>query len=99
MTNIIPQSPASNQKGWERLEDYSRHLANEGKVLYIACGPAGEEIGKGRLKVTVPNKIWKVVLVLPSEDAEPRKNSRVIAACQAGSRPLSFETPFSRSRW
>jgi endonuclease G len=22
MTNVVPQSPASNQKGWERLEDY-----------------------------------------------------------------------------
>jgi endonuclease G len=89
MTNIIPQSPASNQKAWERLEDYCRHLAKEGKVLSIACGPVGaggvgkngraEEIGKGRLRVTVPGKIWKVVLVLPREEAEPRRNTRVIA--------------------
>jgi endonuclease G len=88
-TNIVPQSPASNQKGWERLEDYCRRLAKEGYVLYIACGPQGvggegkngeaTEIGKGKLKVTVPAKLWKVVLVLPKEDAEPRKNTRVIS--------------------
>jgi endonuclease G len=27
----------------------------------------------------VPRSLWKVILVLPSEDAEPRKNTRVIA--------------------
>jgi endonuclease G len=27
MTNIVPQSPASNQRAWERLEDYCRRLA------------------------------------------------------------------------
>jgi len=103
MTNIIPQSPASNQKGWERLEDYCRRQAKEGKVLYIACGPAGvggiglkgpeEEIGKGRLKVTVPSKIWKVVLVLPREDAEPRKNSRVIAVIMPNDQSVDFDWP------
>src|SRR5205085_1634641 len=84
-TNIVPQSPASNQRGWERLEDYCRRLAHEGHVLYVACGPAGvggtgtagrrEEVGKGRLKVTVPHKLGKVVVVLPREGAEPRKNT------------------------
>ena len=103
MTNIIPQSPASNQKGWERLEDYCRRLAKEGKVLSIACGPAGvggvgkngpaDEIGKGRLKVTVPHKIWKVVLVLPREDAEPRKNSRVIAVIMPNDQTVDFDWP------
>jgi endonuclease G len=63
-------------------------LAREGHVLYIVAGPHGhggegklgrrEEIGRNR-KITVPRSLWKVILVLPSEDAEPRKNSRVIA--------------------
>ncbi|HZY85362.1 MAG TPA: DNA/RNA non-specific endonuclease [Gemmataceae bacterium] len=101
MTNIVPQSPASNQHGWERLEDYCRRLAKEGHVLYIACGPAGaggagkdgrkEEIGKGRLKVAVPHKLWKVVLVLPREDAEPRKNSRVIAVIMPNDQTVGFD--------
>jgi endonuclease G len=88
-TNIVPQSPHSNQHGWERLESYCRDLVKHGHVLYIAAGPHGvggvgkngreEEIGKGRLEVTVPAKVWKVILVLPHEDAEPTKRTRVIA--------------------
>ena len=41
MTNIVPQSPASNQRGWERLEDYCRTLAKRGHELYVVCGPHG----------------------------------------------------------
>jgi endonuclease G len=103
MTNIVPQSPASNQQGWERLEDYCRRLAREGKVLHIACGPAGvggvgkngpaEQIGKGRLRVTVPHKLWKVNLVLPREDAEPRRNTRVIAVIMPNDQTVSFNWP------
>jgi endonuclease G len=99
-TNIVPQSPASNQKGWERLEAYCRDLTKKGQVLYIACGPHGvggegkegqaTEIGKGKLKVTVPNKLWKVILVLPSEDAQPRKNSRVIAVIMPNNQSVDF---------
>jgi endonuclease G len=101
MTNIVPQSPNSNRRGWERLEDYCRRLAKQGRVLYIACGPAGiggegkngpaEEIGKGRMKVTVPAKLWKVVLVLPDEDAEPRRNSRVIAVIMPNDQSVGYD--------
>src|SRR5262249_7754101 len=80
MTNVVPQSPASNQKGWERLEAYCRNLTRDGHELHIVCGPHGQggegkngqadEIGKGRLKVVVPAKLWKVILVLPGEDAQ-----------------------------
>jgi endonuclease G len=100
MTNIVPQSPASNQRAWERLEDYCRRLAKEGHVLYIACGPHGvggegksgyrEEIGRGR-KITVPHEIWKVVLVLPREDAEPHKNTRVIAVIMPNDQSVDFD--------
>src|SRR6516162_5684303 len=41
MTNIVPQSHACNQQGWERLEDYCRRLAREWHVLQIASGPYG----------------------------------------------------------
>jgi endonuclease G len=100
MTNIVPQSPASNQKGWERLEDYCRRLAKEGKVLYIACGPHGkggvgkngprDEIGKGR-KITVPRELWKVILVLPEEDARPCRNTRVIAVVMPNDQTVGFD--------
>src|SRR4051812_14805821 len=56
-TNIVPQAPHCNQRGWERLEKYCRALTRDGHVLWIASGPAevgGEgkdgvkkEIGKG----------------------------------------------------
>jgi endonuclease G len=101
MTNIVPQSPNSNQKGWERLESYCRDLAKKGHELHIVSGPHGvggtgkngqaEEIGKGRLKVAVPAKIWKVVMVLPHEGAEPRKNTRVIAIIMPNNQSVGFD--------
>jgi endonuclease G, mitochondrial len=100
MTNIVPQAPNCNQRGWEKLEDYCRRLTKEGRVLYIAAGPAGvggagkdgrkEEIGEGRLKVTVPHCVWKVVLVLPREGAEPRKNTRVIAVIMPNDQSVDY---------
>jgi endonuclease G len=100
MTNVVPQSPASNQHAWERLEDYCRRLAKEGHVLYIACGPHGEggtgkdgykeHIEKGR-KITVPHVLWKVILVLPHEDAETRKNTRVIAVVMPNDQSVGFD--------
>jgi endonuclease G len=100
MTNVVPQSPASNQHGWERLEDYCRRLTREGYVLHLACGPHGvggtgkngsaEEIGKTR-KITVPHKLWKVALVLPREGAEPRKNTRVIAIIMPNNQSVGFD--------
>lgn len=80
-TNIVPQSPNCNQRGWERLEAYCRDLTKGGHVLQIVCGPHGqggtgkdgpkEQIGPSRAEVMVPAKLWKVVLVLPNEDAVP----------------------------
>jgi endonuclease G len=103
LTNIIPQAPACNQKGWERMEDYCRLLARQGYVLSIACGPAGlggtgvkgykEEIGRGRLKVAVPHQFWKVVLVLPREDAMPRRNTRVIAVVMPNDQTVDYNWP------
>ncbi len=100
MTNIVPQAPNCNQRGWEKLEDYCRRLTKEDRVLYVAAGPAGvggtgkdgrkEEIGEGRLKVTVPHRLWKVVLVLPREGAEPRKNTRVIAVIMPNDQSVDY---------
>ena len=101
MTNVAPQSPASNQHAWERLEAYCRELVKDGHVLYIACGPHGvggtgkmghkDTIGTGRLNVTVPAKLWKVILVLPRADAEPRKNTRVIAVILPNDQTVNFD--------
>ncbi len=100
LTNVVPQSPHSNQRGWERLEDYCRRLAKDGHALFIACGPHGvggegkngraEEIGKAH-KVTVPHQLWKVVVVLPEADAAPRKNTRVIAVLMPNDQSVGYD--------
>ncbi len=101
MTNIVPQSPASNQKAWERLESYCRDLAHRGHELVIASGPASkggvgregykEEIGRGRVEVTVPAKVWKVVVVLPHAGAEPTARTRVIAVVMPNDQSVGFD--------
>jgi endonuclease G, mitochondrial len=89
MTNIVPQAPNNNQKGWRLLEEYCRTLAKQGNELYIACGPHGQggvgrdnerhtHIGKAT-KIEVPESVWKVVLVLPNKEAIPNAESRTIA--------------------
>jgi endonuclease G len=101
LTNVVPQSPASNQKGWERLESYCRDLAHQGHVLYLTCGPHGtggtgkegfkEEIGKGRVEVAVPAKVWKVILVLPDVEAEPRRSTRAIAVIMPNDQTVGLD--------
>src|SRR5207248_1634845 len=101
LTNVVPQSPACNQRAWERLESYCRGLVLKGHELHIVCGPHGiggtgrngrhDEIGTGRLKVVVPAKVWKVILVLPHEDAEPRKNTRVITVAMPNNQAVDYD--------
>lgn len=76
MTNIVPQAPNHNQRVWKALEDYSRQLVEEGNELYIVMGNYGQG-GEGRNgfaetisdgRVTVPQYIWKTVVVLPPGD-------------------------------
>lgn len=75
MTNMIPQAPQNNQITWASLEDYCRTLVQGGNELYIIAGAYGEggsagssglttAIDNGR--VTVPAKVWKVIVVLPN---------------------------------
>lgn len=89
MTNMMPQAPDCNQKGWEALERYCRDLAKAGNELYIAAGPYGQggtgtegfaqTVGR-TTKVVVPSACWKVVLVLPNKDATPTAETRAIGA-------------------
>ncbi len=108
MTNVVPQSPHSNQKAWERLESYCRTLVQKGHELSIVCGPAGvggvgkkgrrDEIGKGRIEVTVPAKLWKVIVVLPEAGAAPRRNTRVIAVVMPNDQTVDYDwTPYRTS--
>ena len=75
MTNAVPQSPANNEKGWEKFESYCRSLVrDQGRELYIVAGPHGQGgVGKkGPVRtlrgkdgdIVVPAVTWKVVLAL-----------------------------------
>jgi endonuclease G len=93
MVNMVPQSPALNEKAWMQLESYCRLLAEkEHKHLYIIAGPAGEggtgkngpkaRIGKSG-QIVVPAKCWKVIMVLEGgggdEFQKANQNVRLIA--------------------
>jgi endonuclease G len=64
-----------------------------------ACVSGGRqyEAGDGlksslaELDSKLPAKLWKVVVVLPSEDAEPRKNTRVIAILMPNDQTVGFD--------
>jgi endonuclease G len=103
MTNIIPQSPACNQKAWADLEDYCRDLVRKKhQTLYIIAGPQGQggEGTKGARdvighaeKVTVPAKCWKVVLALDDGRGDGGDVSRV----GGGSRVFAVVMPNDES--
>lgn len=66
MTNFVPQLAANNQGPWEDFESYCRTLAGQGNEIYIIDGPVGN-IGTIALgHVVIPDKTWKVVLILPN---------------------------------
>ena len=90
MTNMVPQAPRNNQQTWASLEDYCRTLAGAGQELYIIqgqYGTGGTGSGGARTtldngRVTVPKRIWKVIVVLPAgtnDAARVSSATRVIA--------------------
>ena len=93
MDNIVPQAPINNQQTWNNMEQALRNFtpANE---LYIVSGGAGiggsgnngfaETIAGGR--ITVPEHIWKVALIIP-------KGSDDISRVQCGSHTIAVIVP------
>jgi endonuclease G len=90
MTNMVPQAPTNNQQTWANLENYCRTLVSQGNELYIIAGSYGiggtgtngtfNTINSGN--VTVPNRIWKVIVVLPQGTGDVGRvttSTRVIA--------------------
>ncbi len=73
MTNMIPQAGNNNQRTWSKLEEYARSLVQRGNEVYIIMGCYGKG-GTGTAgfattldngHVTVPARVWKVLVVLP----------------------------------
>lgn len=90
MTNMIPQAPVNNQQTWANLENYTRTLVSAGNEVYVIMGCYGSG-GTGSAgtfstinggKVTVPNRIWKVVVVITNgtdDLSRVTSSTRVIA--------------------
>ena len=100
MSNMIPQAPTNNQQTWANLENYCRKLVSQGNELYIimgsygtgGTGSAGSKSTLAGGKVTVPNRIWKVIVVLPvgtGDAARVTSSTRVIAVDTPNSTSIS----------
>ncbi len=78
MTNIFPQASENNRGPWRALESYGRDLVyQQGKVLYVIAGVYGDKGSVG--KVTVPGRVWKVIVVLNSIEHNIGRGTEVIA--------------------
>jgi endonuclease G len=90
MTNMIPQAPNNNQQTWANMENYIRSLVTAGNEVYVIMGSYGtggtgsngtvNTIDNGH--ITVPNRVWKVVVVLPNGNNDLSRvtsSTRVIA--------------------
>lgn len=68
MSNIFPQAADNNRGPWRELEEYAREQVQAGKSLYVIGGVYGDQGKVG--EVTVPGRIWKVIVVLDSPTAD-----------------------------
>jgi len=94
MTNMIPQAPENNQQTWANLEEYTRELVAQGMEVYVVMGSYGKggtgssgsatTIDNGN--VTVPARIWKVLVVLPEGDND-------LERINTGTRVIVIDTP------
>lgn len=83
MTNIIPQAPENNRGPWRELEEYSRSLVYQyDQNLHIFAGAYGQQGQIGDRSITVPSRLWKIIIVydrLDNGSLGLTAKSRVIA--------------------
>ncbi|WP_240731541.1 DNA/RNA non-specific endonuclease [Hymenobacter radiodurans] len=101
MTNMMPQAPGNNQGPWADLEEYSRSFLPSAtnpagnSEVYIICGSYGiggtgsnggvtTTLDQGR--ITVPNRTWKVIVVIPVGDND-------VARISASTRVIAVDMP------
>jgi len=101
MTNMTPQAPNNNRITWKNLEEYCRSLMGEGNELYVMAGPTGiggiganggstKTIGGG--KITVPESLWKIAVILPVGPDDANRisaDTRVIAVLMPNRQDVS----------
>ncbi|WP_460677591.1 DNA/RNA non-specific endonuclease [Hymenobacter coalescens] len=95
MTNMIPQAPMNNQRTWNNLEEYGRDLVQAGHEVYVLMGSYGrggtganglaQTLDNGR--VTVPKRVWKVLVVLPEGDNDLQR------LATSAARVIAIDTP------
>ena len=110
MTNMVPQSPHNNQKGWNQLELYCRGLVSKGKFdCYIVAGPTGMggagsngprlTLGSNN-KIVVPSHTWKVIMVVPAGVKQPAEvkgaKTRLIAVMMPNDQSVTFDWAMHR---
>lgn len=63
-SNMCPQHPQLNRRGWKKLEDKIRDWAVADSAIIIICGPVIKKQPKtiGKNKVAVPQQFFKVIL-------------------------------------
>jgi endonuclease G len=95
MSNMVPQAPHNNQQTWNHLEAWTRDQIQAGQEAYVLMGCYGrggtgakgltQTLDQGR--VTVPARLWKVVVLLP----EGPNDLQRLAAGQG--RVVAVDTP------
>lgn len=98
MTNMIPQAPNNNQRTWANLEEYTRTLVRAGNEVYVIMGVYGvggtgskgyaEKINNNN--ITVPNRVWKVIVVIPQGNGD-------LARVNGTTRVIAIDTPNDNS--
>ena len=96
MTNMVPQAPHNNQQTWAHLEEYGRSQVQRGQEIYVIMGSYGrggtgsngfvETLDQGR--VTVPARIWKVMVILSDGTNDLQR-----IATDPAVRVLAIDTP------
>jgi endonuclease G len=96
MTNMVPQAPKNNQQAWAHLEEYGRSQVQRGQEIYVVMGCYGrggtgangfaQTLDQGR--VTVPARIWKVMVILPDGTNDLQRLSTL-----PNVRVLAIDTP------
>jgi endonuclease G, mitochondrial len=111
MTNIVPQAPNMNQGPWDGLEEFTRNtLVGTSNEAFIYMGNTGSggynvnglyhTIANG--KVTVPAKIWKVILVIPKGNndlARIHSDATVLVVNMPNNHTLYSTSGSGRTAW
>ncbi len=69
MTNMVAQAPDNNQGPWADLENYCRELVANGAELFIVSGCYGINGTIAGGHISVPSRIWKVIVVLDQPES------------------------------